>query len=146
MRRPPSFQRYLEIEAEYQNRENSNLGRKAIWSLTGELLQIVEAMVKEATFERLTAPVTPSEPTASTPIPARPQKPPTPSPAEWKRMTPEQQTAHFKAVQAYEESLTPEDKAALLAAEAEIEAAHRERFAGYKSQFDPDRPYTPPGG
>lgn len=158
MSKPPTSRIVDSIKFEYENRARGGVSKGRLWSMIGDLLMVLEALAiddsmrgRQQEIADGTVKITHggfaaqvSRTLLAGVIPERrPQKPPTPGPSEWKRMTPEQQSAHFAAVQAYEASLTPEDIAALLAKENEAEAAHRANYSGWKSQFDADAPYVP---
>lgn len=149
-------QRLAEIRALYDNRRASRSGKERLWSVIGELLEMIDApsmekLIREANPLIALEPLNAIPPTgvgafeiANRALEAsRPPKPPTYTQAQWRALGEEGRAKHFQAVKDYEESLTPAERQALIDADRESEDRRIGGFMEYKSQFDENRPYDP---
>lgn len=142
-------ERFAEINELIRNYRKSRMGKPKLWALIGELANEVDGDLRLQNLKTTHPPIeVPIAMIAGLPVPTpqaatRSIKPETPSPGQWKRMTEDERTAHFLAVRAYDESLTPEERRAIEDADAAQEAERREKFAVYKEGFE-DRPFVRP--
>lgn len=149
-------ERFAEINDLIRNYRKSRMGKPKMWALIGELANEVggdlHAANMRATHPIMTVPSTTERAAAQTVgerlaavagAQQRPEKPITPSPGQWKRMTEDERTAHFLAIRAYDVSLTLDERRAIEDADAAQEAERRANFATYKEEFE-DRPFVRP--